>query len=235
MNKIHLIIPIGVDKEEYKNRMPYIFNLAPDGISFCIKSILGLGLDRFTNIYFTILKTHDKQYSLSLILRLQFRKMGWKNAKIVVLENPTLNQAETVYQTIKKESITGALFIKDSDGFFSCDFTIENGIAIYPLDKLDIVSPGNKSYVEVDDQFYITNIIEKKIISRYFNAGGYLFESTELFCSYFEKLQSYKQLYMSHLVYAMLLDKVSFRPFEVKDYQDWGTDKLYKLYAFNQI
>ena len=32
---------------------------------------------------------------------------------------------------------------------------------------------------------------------------------------------------MSHIVYAMLLDNKSFRPFEVEDYQDWGNEKMY--------
>lgn len=53
---ISLIIPIGADNIEYENYMPYIFNFAPDGISLCIKSIQGLDLNRFDNIYFTILE-----------------------------------------------------------------------------------------------------------------------------------------------------------------------------------
>ena len=32
---------------------------------------------------------------------------------------------------------------------------------------------------------------------------------------------------MSHIVYAMLLDNKSFRPFEVEDYQDWGNKNMY--------
>lgn len=49
---ISLIIPMGADKVEYENYMPYIFNFSPDGTSLCIKSIQGLDIKRFDNILF---------------------------------------------------------------------------------------------------------------------------------------------------------------------------------------
>ena len=110
---ISLIIPIGADNIEYENYMPYIFNFAPDGISLCIKSIQGLDLNRFDNIYFTILEKYDKKYYLSLLLKLQFKKLGLSNAKVVVLDEPTTSQAETVYRTVNCENIEGAIFVKD--------------------------------------------------------------------------------------------------------------------------
>lgn len=64
---ISLIIPIGADNIEYENYMPYIFNFAPDGISLCIKSIQGLDLNRFDNIYFTILEKYDKKILFVII------------------------------------------------------------------------------------------------------------------------------------------------------------------------
>ncbi len=138
------------------------------------------------------------------------------------MDEPTSCQPETVYQTIKQKDIAGSIFIKDGDGYFTCDFTQQNGIVIYPLDELESVNPHNKSYVAVDDQYYITNIIEKKIISRYFNAGGYLFESAEKYCQYYEQLKDYGKIYLSHVVYAMLLNGQSFRPFTCSNYEDWG-------------
>ncbi|MEB3375993.1 hypothetical protein SFC43_32795 [Bacteroides sp. CR5/BHMF/2] len=160
---ISLIIPMGADKVEYENYMPYIFNFSPDGTSLCIKSIQGLDIKRFDNIYFTILEKYDKIYYLSVLLKLQFKKLGLMNAKVVVLDEPTTSQAETVYQTVNRENIKGAIFVKDADGYFCGDFTIRNSIAIYPLDKLEMVNPRDKSYVGLDDKFYITNIIEKKL------------------------------------------------------------------------
>lgn len=227
---LSLIVPIGADKPEYEHIMPYVFNFTEEGVAICIKSILGLDLSLFKNIYFVILDKLDKKYNLYELLSMQLRKMGLQNATILSLKQPTKNQAHTVYECIKQKGITGGIFVKDADGYFSCDFTETNGIVVYPLDKLDMVNPHNKSYVTMDDQFYITNIIEKKIIGRYFNAGGYLFNDAEVFCKYYEEMSDYDKLYMSHIVYAMLLDKISFRPFEASEFLDWGNRNLYNYF-----
>lgn len=224
---LNLIVPIAADKPEYEYTLPYVFNFADDGVLLCIKAIQGLDLGKFDKIYFVILQKLDDKYGLAELLQMQFRKLNMNNAKVSLLKNSTRNQPETIYECIKQEHIKGGIFVKDADGYFKCDFTITNGIAVYPLDKLDMVNPHNKSYVQLDDKFYITNIIEKKIISRYFNAGGYLFENVKDFCKYYEILERFNKLYMSHIVYYMLLDNISFRPFSVDEYQDWGNKKLY--------
>ena len=226
---LSLIVPIATDKLKYETTLPYVFGFASDGTSLCIKAIQGLDLSRFDDVYFTILEKHDLRYYLSVLLKLQFKKLGLRNAHVVVLKNSTSSQAETVYQTIKERKITGGIFVKDADGYFTCDLVESNGIAVYPLDRLDVVNPCNKSYVALDDQFYITNIIEKKIISRHFNVGGYLFEDAAVFCCFYEQLETYSPLFMSHIVYSMLLDRIPFRPIMVADYHDWGTYKMYKL------
>ena len=83
-----------------------------------------------------------------------------------------------------------------------------------------MVNPQHKSYVAVDDMLYITNTIEKRVIDHYFNAGGYCFEDAETFVSYYQRFAGQKGLYLSHIVYAMLLDGHIFRPFIAEDYKD---------------
>lgn len=224
---LNLVVPIAADKPEYDCKIPYVFNFSDEGVSLCVKAIQGLDLAKFGHIYFVILEKQDKKFNLSELLRMQFRNIGLDKAEVLTLSQATQSQPQTVYECIRQKHIEGGVFVKDADGYFSCDFTETNGIAIYPLDKLDMVNPHNKSYVELDDQFYITNIIEKKIISRFFNAGGYLFEDAKVFCRYYERLRHYDKLYMSHVVYAMLLDNISFRPFEANGFVDWGNRNLY--------
>lgn len=66
-------------------------------------------------------------------------------------------------------------------------------------------------------------------MSHYFNAGASCFEHAEDFCRYFELLSQYgDKLYISHIIYAMLLDKLTFRPLPVTDFYDWGNNGLYK-------
>lgn len=228
--KYSLIVPAAADKIEYSDKLPYIFGLDKDGIIICIKSIMGLELKQFENIYFTVLKKHDDRFFVVESLNMQFKRLGIKNAHVVVLDNPTRDQAETVFKTIQKEHIKGGIMIKDADSYFKTDLTCANGIAIYPIEELEILSPKDKSYVSVDDMYYVTNIIEKKIVGHYIGAGGYMIEDTDNFCAYYHRLRGYGRLYLSHIVYAMLLDKFTFRPMLVEDYKDWGTQRDFNRY-----
>lgn len=224
-SKYSLVVPVAAMKPEYENGLPYVFGLDSDGIIICIKSIMGLDLKEFDHIYFTILKQHDEKFFIKDTMQLQFKRLGITNAKVVVLEEPTQDQAETIYQTIVQENIKGAVFIKDADCFFKANITQNNAIAIYPIEELDILTPKDKSYAAIDDMYYLTNIIEKKVVGHYISAGGYEITNIELFNYYYNHLRGYGKLYLSHIIYAMLLDKISFRPIKVDDYKDWGTRK----------
>lgn len=219
----NLIVPVAADKKEYNDGLPYVFGLDGEGTIICLKSILGLDLTEFDHIYFTILKKHDEKFFVGDNLRLQFKRLGIQNAKVVVLNNPTRDQAETIYQTIIQEDIKGGIFIKDADSYFKTSIWGDNGIAIYPIEELDILTPKDKSYVAVDDMYYPTNIIEKNVVGHYISAGGYLIRDTDIYMSYYNRLRDYGRLYLSHIIYAMLLDKKPFRPMLVEDYKDWGT------------
>lgn len=219
-----LIIPIGAYKEEYDTEIPYLFRLNKEGYMYCIKAIMGLDLTFFDKIYFTILGCLDKKYLLDEMLQLQFRRLGiGDKARVVILRECTRNQPETIYRTIKDASVEGLVMIKDADSYFTCDIHEENSIATFPIDALDRINPQNKSYLAIDDMFYITNIVEKKIIGRWFSAGGYVFNSAAEYCRYYEMLKDQDRLYLSHLIYAMLLDRHTFRPIKVASFEDWGT------------
>ena len=227
MKKCSLIVPIAADKPEYEVHIPYVFRMDDSGTMYCLKAILGLELSAFENIYITILKKHDVKYGIAGMLRLQIERLQLKNVHICVLENSTRNQAETIYQTINQEGINGAIYIKDSDGYFKSEVVVQNGVAVCPIEKLPVLNPQHKSYVNVDNLFYITNIIEKRVVSHLINAGGYCFEDAEQFCKYYERLaEKNEKLYLSHIVYAMLLDKIDFRPTIVEDFEDWGDNAL---------
>lgn len=216
-----LIMPIAANKPEYATRIPRVFLIAEDGVMHCIRALKSLDLSRFNHIYITILRHLDQQYALTERLQLQFRINGITNAEIVVLDDPTRSEPETIYQTICQKHIQGPIFIKDADCSFTGEDTTGNAIAIHPLEQLDWVNPKNKSYVSVDDMYYITNIIEKRIVSHYFTAGGYSFESAATYCHYYERLQEQQGLYLSHIIYSMLLEGHTFRPVLTKEYEDF--------------
>lgn len=221
-NKFSLIIPAAADKPEYQGNLPHVFAPDKDGTMLCVKAINGLNLDIFDNIYFTILRKHAEAYDIDKLLELQFKRSHLDKAKIVVLDEPTSTQAETIVQTIRKENIEGAIFIKDADGYFCAEVFPENGVAVYPLEQLDLVDPRHKSYVAVDDMQHITNIIEKRVVSHLFNAGGYCFEDAQTFLDKYGQLNHFGHIYLSHMIYSMLLDGEIFHPIHVTDYKDYN-------------
>lgn len=228
----NLIIPIAADKPEWNQTIPYMFDIHPSGNLMVFESIKGLDLQDFDRIYFSILNKHEAQYGLKSLLEKQFDVAGLtEKLKVVILESPTRNQPETVAKTIELAKLEGSILIKDADNAFECSPTRDNTIGIFPLDALERVNPSDKSYVALDDSMYVTNIIEKKIIGRYFCTGAYGFKSADLFMQYYGKLEQYKNLYLSHIIYAMLLDQISFRPVIVKNYTDWGTYKEWLEYC----
>ena len=217
-----LLIPAAADKPKYEHLLPRIFSPDKEGVMICVKSILGLNLDSFDKIYFTILRKHVERYDIDVLLNLQFRRLGLDKAKIVILEEPTATQSETVVKTIEQEKIEGSIFIKDADSSFNAEIFPENGVAVYPLEKLKLVDPRNKSYVSVDDMQHITNIIEKRVVSNLFNVGGYCFDNVNDFLNVYRQHKDLGAIYLSHLIYSMLLNGNIFRPIRVTDYNDWN-------------
>lgn len=223
-NKSTLIIPAaGIKKFD---KIPYIFEKTPNGCILLIESINRLPLNNFSRIIVAIQETIEKIYHIKELILSEIASLNYNGQfEVLILKKDTKNEPETVTEVIKEYGVKGPILVKDADNFFTSDFINGNGVCVYSLDKLEYVSPASKSYVEIDDYQYISNIIEKKIISRYFCTGGYFFENAEKFIEYCNQANSNSDLYMSHIIFLMLLDKNMFRPIFVKKFIDLGTYK----------
>ena len=70
----------------------------------------------------------------------------------------------------------------------------------------------------------VINIVEKKVISDHFCCGGYEFKSSKEFITYAKKcLNISKDVFISDVIYSMLLDNHYFSFLEGSSYIDWGT------------
>lgn len=225
-----LIVPM-VSVNKNKNEVPLEFKY--DNITGqinCIKALEGLDLSVFTKIYFVLLYEHELKYHVAekIAVARKFNKELLETEVIFkFLDYPTRTQAETIYNTIKEYNITGPIFIKDADNTCTVSNVIKgNTVLVYPLEKTPIVDPQHKSYVNVDDQNFVINIIEKRVVSNLFNCGGYSFIDAELFTTAYEALLGYEDIvnhmYISHIIYWLILNKkVKFRPIEAISYDDF--------------
>jgi hypothetical protein len=152
-------------------------------------------------------------------------------SNIVLLPEQTDSQSETVYTFLSGYDLDGFVFIKDSDGFYRCDVEERNQVAYFDLNDMDDINARTKSYVDLDVNDVVTNIVEKKVISSTFSSGGYGFTDAKEFCKTFEKLQDMDgECYISHIIFEMMLSGSTFYGTKTTDFKDWGTLDAWNKY-----
>jgi hypothetical protein len=220
---INLILPVAGRSSRYPGVRPKWLLVNPNGNLMLTEAIKGLELEKFDKIYIVVLQEHLDEFKCLEGIKNQFKSIGvFDKLTIVKLDKSTQNQPETVAEAIKKEKIKGSIFVKDGDNYFECTAVKTNTICVYDLNKLKNVNASNKSYVMTNDAGWLTNIVEKKVISSQFSCGGYSFQDADQYLEYFERLKEEKDLYLSHIIYNMLQDGINFDTKMVENYIDWG-------------
>tara|TARA_A100001234_G_scaffold136374_1_gene119777 strand:- start:123 stop:1112 length:990 start_codon:yes stop_codon:yes gene_type:complete len=196
------------------------------------EAISGLNLDFFDNIYFICLQEHEDKYSFMKGFVAELDDAGLRaKSNVVLLPEQTDSQSETVYTFLSGYELDGFVFIKDSDGFYRCDVEERNQVAYFDLNDMDDINARTKSYVDLDVNDVVTNIVEKKVISSTFSSGGYGFADAKEFCKTFEKLQDMDgECYISHIIFEMMLSGSTFYGTKTTDFKDWGTLDAWNKY-----
>ena len=235
---INLILPVAGQSSRYPNMRPKWLITLPDGKLMIEKSIENFNIKIFNNIYVVVLKQHLKKYVEKINLVKTLKKNISKKVKIIELKYPTTCQAETVYKAIQLGNIKGGIVIKDCDNTFRCNFLKKpsNQVMTLNLNNTDLIEAKSKSYVTFDKLNTIQNIVEKKVISDFFCTGAYSFESSNDYQYYTKKLLSKSDdVFISHVIYEMILNQHIFKSKEVSDYIDWGTVREFRNFQRKYI
>lgn len=221
---MQLIIPAAGRSTRFPDMRPKWLLTHPSGNIMLMEAMRGLNLDDFEHIYLTILSEHAESYQCIRGIQEQFEALNVANKlTIVQLENDTQHQPQTVAYTIEKHNLKGPIFCKDTDNYFKAQVTPDNAICISNLENIQLINASNKSYVQINENGFVTNIVEKKVISSHFSVGGYGFASAEQYLKYYETIKDRPNLYLSDIIFCMILDEHSFIANEVQDFLDWGT------------
>jgi hypothetical protein len=221
-NKPILIIPASGKSSRFQNMKPKWMLTHPSGKLMIEKVVNGLNIEDYSMVYFVILEEHCKKYEADLILKQCFSKIPHK---IVVLDTPTNSSPETVYNCIIREKIFGPIVVKDCDCLVS--FEIPNysnfvvGININP----SIKNIQQKSFILLNQDNIIQEIIEKKVVSDKICLGVYGMHSEEMIKS-FERLNENigNELYFSHIVSDIIESQEKiFLAVDAAKFIDWGT------------
>ncbi len=195
-----------------------------DGRLMVQAAIEGLPV-RPKDVIISILSEVEEAYKVSTGLR---RAIG-EELQICILPKRTRNQPETVARTIEVMKIDEAVFVKDSDNRFSLKRLEQNSnyVCFETLQHFDVINPRNKSYLQMNQDGLVIQIVEKKVISSHFSVGGYYFRDAREYLKYFRELESQlpkeEDLYLSHIMNYMISEGQTIAAEQVTDYEDWGT------------
>jgi len=227
---LHLILPVSGQSSRYPGLRPKWILNHPNGNLMLVESIRGLDLTNIETIVVICLRQHYDDYGIKNMLNRQFAKLNLEDKlKIVVIES-SRSQPHTVYQGLKLLDLAGAILIKDSDNFFKYEPHPGNSVCYLRLANANIRTAANKSYILMSETGIVVNIVEKRIISDSFCVGGYSFAKASEFNETFEKIGNRDTLYVSHIIYQMILDGIPFTSVEVEGFLDWGTFKDWSDY-----
>lgn len=223
-----LIIPCAGKSSRFPNMKPKYMLTHPDGKLMIEKSMENINLDVFDRIIITIVKPHDEKYDAKLWMDQVFANNP--KVEICMLDDFTSSASETVYLTLTKMNVTGAFVIKDSDNRVGVHFDqkIKNMIVGYDLhEHKDITNIPGKSFLIINEQNIIQDIIEKQVVSNIICLGVYCFESADDFKKAYEEMHSKEisgEMYISHVVsYMLVSNKNIFTAVMAQTYDDWGT------------
>jgi hypothetical protein len=230
-----LLIPAAGQSSRYPGLRPKWLLTLPDGRLMVESCAAGMALDRFERVVVACLRDHVDRY-LSADGLAQIRQAyGRPDLEFQILDTPTRSQAETVAAAIRQAHIGGAVFVKDCDNVFEHAYGGGNEIASVDLNDVDFIDARSKSYVTVDPLGYAVNIVEKQVIGNRFCCGGYGFEDAQSFVQHFDRITQPGEVYVSHVIYSMILAGEKFKVAKVKGYTDWGTLREFRRFAAQHL
>ena len=220
-----VIVPCCGSSSRFPGQLPKWTLPAHDGRPMICLAVAGLEMS-LDDLVITILKEHEEQYSIAAGLEKAFGRP----INVVMLPERTASQAETVARTLQALDLDEPFMVKDSDNVFHIDDLEQedNYVCVDSLNNFDSINPRNKSYLQVDHKGIVTNMREKVVISDLFNVGGYYFTSPAHFLEFYERLSKDKanwsrEIYLSDVIGAMILEGIPFRARQTTNYSDWGT------------
>lgn len=226
-----LILPVAGRSSRFPGMRPKWLLTMPDGKLMLEKAAEKLDMSDYDRTVVVCLKEHLDNYLTPKSLDAILAGIGHSKVEICVLEQATSSQSETVAHALERANVDGAFFIKDCDNMFHFRWSGGNEIAALDLNSVGLIDAKNKSYLSADALGNVSNIVEKQVISNFFCCGGYGFSSAEIFLNHFRSIKSQQEVYISHVIYSMLMGEEAFKMKMADSYVDWGTLREYRHYT----
>lgn len=223
-----LIVPCAGRSSRYPGLRPKWLLTHPDGQLMIQKALSGMELSTYDNVIFTVVAEHAEKFDAKIILEELFPD---PNVSIFLLDDFTKSAAETVYKTLIGKKVEGDFVIKDSDNFVEFDSNTIGGNFVVGLDLNtfgDVSNITGKSFLVLNEQNILVDIIEKQVRSNIICLGVYAVRSAEIFLNAYKKVESQEsitgELFVSHILsYLISMENEIFQYVAANGFEDWGT------------
>lgn len=211
---------------------PLCIKFHPSGRLFIEQAMQGLDLNEFDKIIIAISKEENEKYNIKHKIEYNFNDV--EKLEIFIVEHSTEGPADTVYDVINEKKIEGELVVKDSTSYvevsphcYHKNFIVGLNVSSW---KEDINDLRRKSFIQINEQSQILDIIEKKLISDKISVGVYGFKDCNEYIRAYRRLKDdnypIKSLYVSHIIsYLIGFYGDVFHYFSTDLYEDWSSEK----------
>lgn len=215
------------------NHLPVFLNRHPDGKLLAEKAIEGIFSETYQKIVYVITMSIDQEYDA----RKKLLSGIDRDIEVICLLKETNGPADTVFQAIKQAGISGEFAVRDCLNSIEIEKNVY-GNFISGLDlttyNQDVYKVRTKSFIVVNEQNQILDIIEKRFRSDVISVGLYGFKNTDDFLMAYEKLSdpSYpiKKLYISNIISFLIgYSQRIFHCVPVNKHEDWGSLETWNL------
>lgn len=215
------------------NGIPQYLNRHPNGKLLIERSIEGVYTDQYEKILIGLLAEDEDRFRSKSLIYHEVKKYP---IEIIILDEMTSGPAETVYEALRRTNVTGSVVVKDADNYLRTE-TVPQGNFVAGLDlnkwERDIHNLRDKSFLIVNEQGNLLDIIEKQVRSDVICLGLYGFKKAEDFIKAYEHLNdaSYPitKLYVSHVIsYLIGYSGHVFHYVPSLEYENWGDERLWK-------
>ena len=229
-----LLIPCAGSRKI--NHRPVFMNIHPDGKLLAEKCLEGIFPETYDRIVFALLDEIDKEYNATEVI---LSSMGETYpVEVVRLPRETIGPADTVSQSIELAGIKGEFAIRDCLNSIQLEKnTYGNFVSGLDLTTYnqDVYKVRTKSFIVLNEQNQILDIIEKKFRSDVISVGLYGFKSTDDYKTAYKRLTDpnypIKKLYISNIISFLIgYNQRVFQCVSVIRHEDWGS-----LETWNQL
>ncbi len=221
------------------NHLPICLNIHPDGKLLAEKAIEGICVESYDRVVYVITTSMDEKYNAREILLSGINR----SVEVVCISEDTNGPADTVFYALKEANISGEFAVRDCLDSISISKSV-SGNFVVGLDltryNQDVYKVRTKSFIIINEQNQILDIVEKRFRSDLISVGLYGFKSTKEFFMAYEKLKdpnySIKKLYLSNIIsYLIGYNQRIFHYVPTTMFEDWGSvetwNQLQRKYA----